>query len=99
MRVQEWRPRDPKDEVCTVLTAVYHDAMKFVATCWHHVINAVITENILKNTPCRNIGIFGFCKYEKDGCAYNHDVLKSKTQSNSTTSSERFVPMPFVVNL
>jgi PAB-dependent poly(A)-specific ribonuclease subunit 3 len=26
-----------------------------------------------KNTSCRNIGIYGFCKYENDGCAYNHD--------------------------
>ncbi|KAF2673188.1 PAB-dependent poly(A)-specific ribonuclease subunit pan3 [Microthyrium microscopicum] len=43
----------------------------------------------LKNTPCRNIGIFGFCKYEKDGCAYNHDAsMKTKPQSHSTASSE-----------
>lgn len=44
----------------------------------------------LKNTPCRNIGIFGFCKYEKDGCAYNHEAssMRSKSQTHSTASSE-----------
>jgi PAB-dependent poly(A)-specific ribonuclease subunit 3 len=51
----------------------------------------ILLEN-LKNTPCRNIGIYGFCKYEKDGCAYNHDAaLKNKTQSPSAGSSERYV--------
>ena len=50
-----------------------------------------------KNTPCRNIGIYGFCRYENDGCAYNHDStprntthLSTSSTSESSTSSRRF---------
>lgn len=27
-----------------------------------------------KNTLCRNVVIYGFCRHEKDGCMYNHDT-------------------------
>lgn len=36
-----------------------------------------------KNTLCRNIGIYGHCRYENEGCAFNHDqtILKSNSSS------------------
>jgi PAB-dependent poly(A)-specific ribonuclease subunit 3 len=40
-----------------------------------------------KNTPCRNIPIYGFCRYEKDGCAYNHDMTTSKSGSRPITAA------------
>ncbi|KAF1986396.1 PAB-dependent poly(A)-specific ribonuclease subunit PAN3 [Aulographum hederae CBS 113979] len=26
-----------------------------------------------KNTQCRNVSIYGYCRYENEGCSYNHD--------------------------
>jgi hypothetical protein len=40
-----------------------------------------------KDTLCRNIMIYGNCRYEDQGCAFNHDQGKGK----STQSSERWV--------
>jgi hypothetical protein len=37
-----------------------------------------------KNTLCRNIGIYGHCRYENEGCAFNHDVNSLKTNPNQT---------------
>lgn len=40
-----------------------------------------------KDTLCRNIMIYGNCRYEDQGCAFSHDQGKGK----STQSSERWV--------
>lgn len=37
-----------------------------------------------KNTLCRNIGIYGHCRYENEGCAFNHDVNNLKTNPNQS---------------
>lgn len=34
-----------------------------------------------KNTLCRNIGIYGHCRYENEGCAFNHDQNSLKSTS------------------
>ncbi|RDI78833.1 hypothetical protein Vi05172_g11187 [Venturia inaequalis] len=34
-----------------------------------------------KNTLCRNIGIYGHCRYENEGCAFNHDQHGLKSTS------------------
>ena len=36
------------------------------------------------NIPCRNIPIFGFCRYEPEGCPYNHDMSSIQTRNNPT---------------
>ncbi|KAH8654487.1 hypothetical protein BGZ60DRAFT_386045 [Tricladium varicosporioides] len=30
-----------------------------------------------KDTLCRNVLIYGHCRYEEQGCAFNHDPNKS----------------------
>ncbi|KAI4268722.1 MAG: hypothetical protein L6R38_007738 [Xanthoria sp. 2 TBL-2021] len=30
-----------------------------------------------KDTLCRNVTIYGHCRYEEKGCAFNHDVVKA----------------------
>jgi PAB-dependent poly(A)-specific ribonuclease subunit 3 len=30
-----------------------------------------------KDTLCRNVLIYGHCRYEDQGCAYNHDLNKT----------------------
>ncbi|KAK7754598.1 PAB-dependent poly(A)-specific ribonuclease subunit 3 [Diatrype stigma] len=35
-----------------------------------------------KDTLCRNVLIYGHCRYEDQGCAFNHD--QHKNTSNST---------------
>jgi hypothetical protein len=32
-----------------------------------------------RNTVCRNIGIYGHCRYQNEGCLYNHETAASKT--------------------
>jgi hypothetical protein len=32
-----------------------------------------------RNTVCRNIGIYGHCRYQNEGCLYNHETASSKT--------------------
>ncbi|KAF2462013.1 PAB-dependent poly(A)-specific ribonuclease subunit PAN3 [Lineolata rhizophorae] len=36
-----------------------------------------------KNTLCRNVTIFGHCKYANSGCAFNHDPSKFGNSPNS----------------
>lgn len=45
-----------------------------------------------KDTLCRNILIYGHCRYENSGCTFNHDqnkgsVTNSTNNTNSTTSN------------
>lgn len=42
-----------------------------------------------KNTLCRNIGIYGHCRYENEGCAFNHD--QNSLKSISSTMENRLV--------
>ncbi|KAH0614057.1 uncharacterized protein H6S33_005943 [Morchella sextelata] len=35
------------------------------------------------NTFCRNITIYGYCRYQDKGCAFNHDPHSQKQQSGS----------------
>lgn len=42
-----------------------------------------------KNTLCRNIGIYGHCRYENEGCAFNHD--QNSLKSTSSTMENRLV--------
>ncbi|KAJ5450524.1 PAB-dependent poly(A)-specific ribonuclease subunit 3 [Penicillium daleae] len=34
------------------------------------------TRENAKDTLCRNVTIYGRCRYEDKGCAFNHDPLK-----------------------
>ncbi|GMM38674.1 Pan3 protein [Saccharomycopsis crataegensis] len=39
-----------------------------------------------KNVPCKNITIFGFCKFENKGCAFNHGrVTSDNSQEKDNT--------------
>ncbi|KAF2843481.1 PAB-dependent poly(A)-specific ribonuclease subunit PAN3 [Patellaria atrata CBS 101060] len=56
-----------------------------------------------KNTLCRNVTIFGHCKYENSGCAYNHDTSKANTANNTTkqrfnVDSPSFTPLQPATN-
>ncbi|KAI2622099.1 hypothetical protein GGS21DRAFT_375179 [Xylaria nigripes] len=35
-----------------------------------------------KDTLCRNVLIYGHCRYEDQGCAFNHDQNKNSSNSN-----------------
>lgn len=37
-----------------------------------------------KDTLCRNVLIYGHCRYENSGCAFNHD--QNRNNSNQGTS-------------
>lgn len=39
-----------------------------------------MTEN--RDTPCRNIRIYGRCRYEDQGCTFNHDMDKNSSQTD-----------------
>ncbi|CAI7608445.1 unnamed protein product [Penicillium glandicola] len=41
-----------------------------------------------KDTLCRNVTIYGRCRYEDKGCAFNHDP--SKLNANQSDSKKRF---------
>ncbi|SCV02379.1 LANO_0F17436g1_1 [Lachancea nothofagi CBS 11611] len=34
-----------------------------------------------KDIPCKNITIYGFCKYENDGCIFNHGNIKQNANA------------------
>lgn len=38
-------------------------------------VDQVVLENA-KDTLCRNVLIYGHCRYEDQGCAFNHDPNK-----------------------
>ncbi|CBF88820.1 uncharacterized protein ANIA_10121 [Aspergillus nidulans FGSC A4] len=42
-----------------------------------------------KDTLCRNVTIYGRCRYEDKGCAFNHDPHKNSNQSDNA-SKKRF---------
>jgi PAB-dependent poly(A)-specific ribonuclease subunit 3 len=46
------------------------------------------TENA-KDTLCRNVTIYGRCRYEDKGCAFNHDPLKVNA-ANQADNKKRF---------
>lgn len=35
-----------------------------------------------KSTICRNIGIYGHCRWEKEGCAFNHDMNNQRDNAS-----------------
>lgn len=43
-----------------------------------------------KDTLCRNITIYGRCRYEDKGCAFNHDPHKVNSSNQSDSSKKRF---------
>jgi hypothetical protein len=47
-----------------------------------------------KNTLCRDIGIYGHCRYENEGCAFNHDVNSLKPTSNQSMENRLVLSMP-----
>jgi len=48
-----------------------------------------------KNIPCRNITIYGNCRYENEGCVFNHDrnAFGASAPANTATAST-LVPDP-----
>ncbi|CAI0650189.1 unnamed protein product [Colletotrichum noveboracense] len=36
-----------------------------------------------KDTQCRNVMIYGHCRYENAGCAFNHDQNRPNSAQNS----------------
>ncbi|CAI4218372.1 unnamed protein product [Parascedosporium putredinis] len=40
-----------------------------------------------KDTLCRNILIYGHCRYENSGCTFNHDQNKNSTTTNANNST------------
>ncbi|QDS77819.1 hypothetical protein FKW77_005997 [Venturia effusa] len=47
-----------------------------------------------KNTLCRNIGIYGHCRYENEGCAFNHDQHSLKPLSGTMENRRLNVDSP-----
>ncbi|KAF6238459.1 hypothetical protein HO173_003426 [Letharia columbiana] len=43
-----------------------------------------------KDTLCRNVTIYGHCRYEDKGCAFNHDPVKSQPNSQVESIKKRF---------
>lgn len=42
-----------------------------------------------KDTLCRNVLIYGHCRYENSGCAFNHEQNRSSSsQAAATTPSD-----------
>ncbi|KAF3988638.1 hypothetical protein FT663_01985 [Candidozyma haemuli var. vulneris] len=56
-----------------------------------------INPEAAKDTPCKNVTIYGFCKYETKGCVFSHDneSLQSKQASPQTLTSK---PSPSNLN-
>ncbi|KAM7201406.1 PAB-dependent poly(A)-specific ribonuclease subunit PAN3 [Naviculisporaceae sp. PSN 640] len=47
-----------------------------------------------KDTPCRNIRIYGRCRYEDSGCTFNHDMDKNSSQNEFTSKKPLSVESP-----
>ncbi|KAL4973386.1 hypothetical protein BDW66DRAFT_142179 [Aspergillus desertorum] len=43
-----------------------------------------------KDTLCRNVTIYGRCRYEDKGCAFNHDPHKNSSNQLDNASKKRF---------
>ncbi|GJC90852.1 PAN2-PAN3 deadenylation complex subunit PAN3 [Colletotrichum liriopes] len=54
-----------------------------------------------KETLCRNVLIYGHCRYENTGCAFNHDQNRSNSVQNSPggQSNQSDFPTPGLRNL
>jgi hypothetical protein len=46
-----------------------------------------------KNTLCRNINIYGHCRYENEGCAFNHDQNSLKTNPSQSMENRLVLSM------
>jgi hypothetical protein len=44
----------------------------------HLLIRAALTD-AAKDRMCRNLYIYGFCRYEGKGCAFRHDRVRTAT--------------------
>jgi PAB-dependent poly(A)-specific ribonuclease subunit 3 len=42
-----------------------------------------------KETPCRNVLIYGHCRYEDQGCTFSHDSNKSNTNSSQQDAMKK----------
>ncbi|EED21333.1 poly(A)-binding protein-dependent poly(A) ribonuclease, putative [Talaromyces stipitatus ATCC 10500] len=56
-----------------------------------------------KDTLCRNVTIYGKCRYEDKGCAFNHDPLKLQNQNQNdrkglNVDSPSFTPTTLAAN-
>jgi hypothetical protein len=48
-----------------------------------------------KNTLCRNINIYGHCRYENEGCAFNHDQNSLKNNPSQSMENRLVLSMLF----
>lgn len=48
------------------------------------------TRENAKDTLCRNVTIYGRCRYEDKGCAFNHDPQKVNSAYQSDSNKKRF---------
>ncbi|KAF3398067.1 PAB-dependent poly [Penicillium rolfsii] len=48
------------------------------------------TRENAKDTLCRNVTIYGRCRYEDKGCAFNHDPLKVNAANQADNNKKRF---------
>lgn len=42
-----------------------------------------------KDTPCRNILIYGHCRYKDQGCAFSHDTNKDGSPPSSSLEQQQ----------
>lgn len=45
------------------------------------------TNEWAKDTPCKNITIYGYCKYENEGCIFNHDNSNLSVQRVTSSTN------------
>ncbi len=41
-----------------------------------------------KDTMCRNVLIYGHCRFQDQGCAFNHDQTKNATPGTASNHSQ-----------
>lgn len=57
-----------------------------------------------KDVTCKNVGIYGYCRYADKGCTFNHDVVKvtppraESSKLGLNVDSPSFTPYSLVVN-
>ena len=81
--VEELDSVEPEEDMATSLGTSSGDARRGVVSP-----RPKGRENTKINTLCRNIGIYGHCRFEHEGCLYNHDVGGS---GKSNAFENRFV--------
>ncbi|KAI9709058.1 MAG: PAB-dependent poly(A)-specific ribonuclease subunit 3 [Bogoriella megaspora] len=47
-----------------------------------------------KDIPCRNIPLWGYCKWEKTGCTFNHDAMHPKSEQMQSDKRKLNVESP-----